>query len=1643
MAFAEKYYSRMVDLKDDSITWRVSYYEEGFGGAAIELQHQHPGFELEYGDPNQELYDVNLSSSLRWHFFVKDGTEEAILTDAESTVEGNARLELRRDGVLVWRGDVLTDLIVIQERAYAYPATLSAGDGLTALKGLDYTEPITASSGFKQTTQSILENQTDAIGYGFGSHYATAWSARNPIDETYNDIRQLVKFTDITQDDTAITIKEVLDHLCRRYALRYFQWKEDWHFVQADSYINESATFQDETNNNFGGYGTVTINADNPLQGSQSESTFLKRLKRAQITYNHNTRNLGLYIAAFDNTDSPQSTSVNELNTSGVEILTINSRAWFPTSGTVGITISLNEGDFSAAIVGVNQGSKIFTIDGNYMDQLEIGEIFTVSGSTGNDGDYTVLDVAYDSGNDETVVTVSEIIPDATVDGTGAWSDLVYWNAAKGEWQYTSIENDISIPYISDYSLETDVLPNSNQSTLTVQISLTGTGGTDAIDIVLSNTTAVNSTAITTEGTSNITASADADLGTVQIGTGPSTVSLGDVKDYANHSIGANWARAGSSQSLTLDEILLQTVLNLQGGKRRKLEGKIWAYIQPTDAISWNSLTMIPVHLIITNTGFTQGAWVEVDYDSNTITYTETTEGTTSASTAGGTGGSTGSVGGASELNDLIDVTLGTPITAEILQYDGSEWVDRSYLDMKEISAPANPAADTMRIYALDEHGKTELHVADPNGNTHVVMKDNYEIVRNMTGAQLDKGTAVYISGQTGDVSEVSKAQADDPATMPCTGILAEDIADNGYGRMMLIGVIENFDTSAWTAGDDLYVSAASAGALVTTAPSVPTNIEQRVGLVHVSGVGNGKIQVTIHDAEGVERGTRYDYTFAETVTINGTQLFTKGEEQALGVRDNVAFGNNIRSFFSDNTHYGWFGAYRDDGIRGGYFGYGDGANELSLVLDNASEFEIIGGDLFLSGKFGVGVSPLVLGHFFGATPIIRVEASGGSQEAQLHLDAHDNTGSAGLYFTRVSDSSTNFAKIAWTGGTTGKLDFYTDAAFALRIDENQNILFGTTTQTHTGVNLASAYAIGTENYALTTDFSGTGWKASGGGNFNIANLTVREAARFRELIIDQLAVIAGSDLLSVARGKIASINTGSNQITLEDPNDQGTSRFAVNDFFWIKSVDIDNTTIIDLKGQITAISGVTLTLDTTVTGGTHDGGTTDISFLSVGDVIVQRGSSSDTDRQALIYRTVSDSDAPVEKYFTGIDSLGAFDTVSNISTQLGVLDGLTSTYGNVSGEGLFSSKAFLTDSVLIGDLSKSGHYMEYASGDLTIDAAKFSLSALISNVGIDIDSATQSIIAGDLDEQRIELLGASGKMDFYRSTGTDSSEKVLTIDDDIFGSGIGGIHWDDNQLAVFGNLTGDLHGGIGYAEGGSTQTFAVLNEGVNAFYDGSSWHIPDNTQKPTLIQHFIDTNDVQSYLFFHVSDVAGQINSNDIRAQIDVEGLTIAPKNDTEKLYFGSSKDTNLYRNAANVLKTDDSLSIGTDLSVAGDATVTGAAAFQSDITIDKDIRFSGTSGGLEFNRIDLGVGSGDTTLSIDGDLSLGIAVIIAGNDNIGTFACLGTFTNLLSANSSNTFSTVRNNSGTINVYYYNSEFRIQNNSSSSRGITVILLKQ
>ena len=117
------------------------------------------------------------------------------------------------------------------------------------------------------------------------------------------------------------------------------------------------------------------------------------------------------------------------------------------------------------------------------------------------------------------------------------------------------------------------------------------------------------------------------------------------------------------------------------------------------------------------------------------------------------------------------------------------------------------------------------------------------ETCKNVSGGSLSIGTPVYQSGTAGNAMEVQAARADTAGSMPAVGILAQTLADDVEGTLVLTGFVQGLDTSSFSEGDTLYIAAT--GGLTTTPPTGEANLIQNIGKVIKVHASNGSIMVT------------------------------------------------------------------------------------------------------------------------------------------------------------------------------------------------------------------------------------------------------------------------------------------------------------------------------------------------------------------------------------------------------------------------------------------------------------------------------------------------------------------------------------------------------------------------------------------------------------------------------------------------------------------------------------------------------------------------------------------------------------------------------------------------------------------------------
>lgn len=203
--------------------------------------------------------------------------------------------------------------------------------------------------------------------------------------------------------------------------------------------------------------------------------------------------------------------------------------------------------------------------------------------------------------------------------------------------------------------------------------------------------------------------------------------------------------------------------------------------------------------------------------------------------------------------------------------------------------------------------GQIIIHTVDGS-----IWADNFatnveQVIKNSTGATLSKGTAVYVSGASGDNVLVSKAQANAEATSSKTlGLLHNDVANGATGQVITEGTLYGFDTSAATVGDAVWLSPSTAGGLVyglANKPTVPNHMVY-LGVVIRSHAVNGAIYVKVQN--GYELDELHDVKITnpqpkQVIKRDPTNQFWLNEAASGGV---VVSGTNP---VDPSVGDGWF----------------------------------------------------------------------------------------------------------------------------------------------------------------------------------------------------------------------------------------------------------------------------------------------------------------------------------------------------------------------------------------------------------------------------------------------------------------------------------------------------------------------------------------------------------------------------------------------------------------------------------------------------------------------------------------------------------------------------------------------------------------
>ena len=369
------------------------------------------------------------------------------------------------------------------------------------------------------------------------------------------------------------------------------------------------------------------------------------------------------------------------------------------------------------------------------------------------------------------------------------------------------------------------------------------------------------------------------------------------------------------------------------------------------------------------------------------------------------------------------------------------------------------------------------------------------EQVRNSTGATLTKGTAVYISGATGQLPTVSKALATGDSTSAQTlGLINSDLANNANGYVTIIGLISNINTSAYTDGAQLYLSPTTAGTLTATKPYAPQHLVYVAVVAHAHPT-QGKLLVKVqngYEMDELHNVSAQSPTNGDTLVYNSTTtLWTKTAQSTLSVASAAAVPfSGVTSTPTTLSGYGITDAYSSSNPSG-YITSSALSPYLTTATAASTYLPLAGGTLTgkltLDGRnevYGVPTNAGTIAGFMGGTSGGTTAARTQSLNTQtlLNIAALGYTGSAwvggaGLSFVATENQA------AGTRGTKAVLSAITtgdSTATTMEFNGSALTINGSTAVTSSNYN----------SYAPT--LTGTGatgtWGISITGTANVAN---------------------------------------------------------------------------------------------------------------------------------------------------------------------------------------------------------------------------------------------------------------------------------------------------------------------------------------------------------------------------------------------------------------------------------------------------------------------------------------------------------------------------------------------------------------------------
>jgi len=265
------------------------------------------------------------------------------------------------------------------------------------------------------------------------------------------------------------------------------------------------------------------------------------------------------------------------------------------------------------------------------------------------------------------------------------------------------------------------------------------------------------------------------------------------------------------------------------------------------------------------------------------------------------------SLGGGGTTGDYLPLSGGTVtggtiftsgVTANTISATTISKVN--YIDFN--TGTTNPSQIGGRVF-FDNTSKALSYYDIANNLVPIAMGQQlYTRVYNATGAQLDKGKVIAITGTTNNLpSAILAVNTHAITSARPIGLAAENIPNNSEGLVLNNGILSGVTLNTFANGDTLYLSDTVPGGYVSTTSSLSfTARTNQIGYVFQTGSTTGKIYVNINNENSNLSLTDIERNILEgNVISTGTYEYT-GMTTASTTTFNVA---PMRGWVVRNTY--------------------------------------------------------------------------------------------------------------------------------------------------------------------------------------------------------------------------------------------------------------------------------------------------------------------------------------------------------------------------------------------------------------------------------------------------------------------------------------------------------------------------------------------------------------------------------------------------------------------------------------------------------------------------------------------------------------------------------------------------------------------